>query len=129
MVVTFFEKPGCATNAKQKQTLLQAGCMLFEKDLLNNGLDKNELREFFEGIQPSEWFNQNAPKIKKKQIDVASLDENEILDLFMQEPILIKRPLLIVNGEKMCGFNQTRIEQALNRKLNSTVSERCSAKN
>jgi len=129
MVVTFYEKPGCSTNAKQKKSLIEAGCMLIERNLLDNGLSKSELYEFLDDVPTSQWFNLNAPKIKKGEIDTAVLFEDEILELFMNEPILINRPLLIIDGNKMCGFNQEKIENLLNVKLYSKISNACTNPN
>ena len=126
MVVTFYEKPGCSTNAKQKKSLLAAGCMLIERNLLENGMSKDELYEFLEELPTPQWFNPNAPKIKNRELDTEVMFENEILELFIKEPILINRPLLIINGKKMCGFDQEKIESLLNSKLESKVSNSCS---
>jgi len=126
MVVTFFEKPGCSTNAKQKQSLIKAGCMLIERNLLDNGMNKKELIEFFNDLPINEWFNPNAPKIKSSVIDPSKMDQDEILELFMKEPILIKRPLLIINGNKICGFEQNKIEALLDIQLSTKVSNNCS---
>jgi len=125
VVVTFYEKPGCSTNDKQKKSLMEAGCMIIERNLLENGMSKDELYEFLQELPIPQWFNPNAPKIKNRELDTEVMFENEILELFIKEPILINRPLLIINGKKMCGFNQEKIESLLNSKLESKISNSC----
>lgn len=125
--VVFFEKPGCSTNAKQKVQLLAAGCILVEKNLLDNGLDANALLEFFEDKPVAQWFNPSAPKIKNQEIDPQSLSKEAAIELLMAEPILIRRPLLQIGTTKMCGFEQARIETLIGKKIGEKVSEACSS--
>jgi len=113
VVVTFYEKPGCSTNAKQKKILIKAGCILIERNILENGMNKSELYEFLKDLPTSQWFNPNAPKIKNRELDTEVMLKDDILKLFIKEPILIKRPLLIINGKKICGFNQEKIKSLI----------------
>ena len=126
-IVIFYEKPGCATNAKQKKSLRDAGCMVIERNLLDHGMNAEELYAFFEGKPVSEWFNPNAPKMKRGEIDISKLNERSALQMLMMEPILIKRPLIVMNNRKMSGFDQGFIERSLERPLGSMVSTVCSS--
>ncbi|MBU0721047.1 arsenate reductase family protein [bacterium] len=112
-VVIFYEKPGCVTNAKQKKLLRFAGCMVIERDVLNHQMPHDELRMFFKNKPLKEWFNPNAPLIKYNQIDLSSLSEKMAMDLLMKNPILIRRPLMVVKGRRLCGFNQWFVEKLL----------------
>lgn len=125
--VIFFEKPGCSTNAKQKVQLLAAGCLLVEKNLLDNGLDEAELLAFFEEKPITQWFNPSAPKIKNREIIPETLSKEEAIALFLREPILIRRPLIQIGTTKMCGFEQARIETLIGKKIGEKVSEACSS--
>ena len=126
-IVIFYEKPGCATNAKQKKSLRDAGCIVIERNLLDHGMNVEELYTFFKGMPVASWFNPNAPKMKSGEIDVNAFDERSALKLMMMEPILIKRPLMVLNGVKLCGFDQKVVEQHIGRLLQSTVSSACSS--
>ncbi|MDX1294691.1 MAG: ArsC/Spx/MgsR family protein [Sulfurimonadaceae bacterium] len=127
-IVIFYEKPGCATNAKQKRSLLDAGCVVIERNLLNHGMNIEELHAFLKPLPVTQWFNPNAPKIKSGEIDPSALSESAALHLLMMEPILIKRPLMAYGGQKLCGFDRERIELFLNKPLATNVSSACSAK-
>lgn len=127
-LVIFYEKPGCATNTKQKKSIRDAGYFVIERDLLNNEMSKEMLYEFVKDKPVSEWFNVNAPKIKNKEIDPSLFNEQDALDLFLKEPILIKRPLMVIGDQKFCGFDSGRIEKILNIKFQTKVSTECSSK-
>ena len=126
-LVIFYEKPGCVTNTKQKKSLQQAGCMLIVKNLLDHGMSEEELLSYLEKRPVSEWFNPNAPAIKKKQIDPHSYTKEEALPMLFGNPILIRRPLISVEGRRMCGFDKKKIEGILGTSLDITKEEKCSS--
>jgi len=124
-LIIFYEKPGCKTNAKQKQAFRDAGCKIIERDLLNHGLEPAELYEFFKGMPVTKWFNPNAPMIKTGKINPVSLDKETALQMLMDDPILIRRPLMIVKGKKLSGFNKWFLEKLLDIKMDSKPSMKC----
>ena len=126
-IVIFYEKPGCATNAKQKRLLLDAGCIVIERNLLEHGMNLEELSEFLEHLPVVKWFNPNAPKVKSGEINPKQLSAPAALNLLMTEPILIRRPLMVLGGLKECGFDIRKIELFLGKPLAETVSESCSS--
>jgi len=124
-LIIFYEKPGCKTNEKQKQAFRNAGCNIIERDLLHHGLDSAELYEFFKGMPVTKWFNPNAPMIKKGKINPLLLDKETALQMLMDDPILIRRPLMIVKGKKLSGFNKWFLEKLLDIKMDSKPSMKC----
>ena len=73
-------------------------------------------------------FNPFAPQIKDEKINILNIKKDEAINLMIKEPILIKRPLLDINGIKLCGFNLEQINKLLNvnidtnKKLNTCSS-------
>lgn len=114
-LVVFYEKPFCAANAKQKQILRQSGCTLIERNLLEHGLDAEGLRAFMGDKKVCEWFNPAAPSIKNGEIFPETLDEASAMELLMGNPILIRRPLMIIGVEKLCGFDTDKVSSVLER--------------
>ncbi len=127
-IVIFYEKPGCATNAKQKKSLRNAGCMVIERSLLEHGMNREELYAYLEHKPMTQWFNPAAPKIKSGEINPALLNEEAALQLLVNEPILIKRPLMVIGGRKLCGFEQEYVETLLGKPLQAEVVTACSNK-
>ncbi|MEA1919523.1 MAG: ArsC/Spx/MgsR family protein [Campylobacterota bacterium] len=124
--VLFYEKPGCATNAKQKEELKNAGCMLIQRSLLDHGLSPEELYEFLKPLDVSAWFNPSAPKIKKGELDTKNISKEEALALLHKEPILIRRPLMVIGDRKFCGFERRKIKKIFGLDLGNTrVNESC----
>lgn len=113
--MVFFEKPGCAGNARQKKMLLDAGVMLAVRDMLSTAWTPEELAEFFEGKSVSECFNENAPDIKSGRINPARLEKDEAVAMMIADPILIKRPLIRYRSEAILGFDLVRLGRLIPR--------------
>ena len=125
---TFYEKTGCGGNAKQKELLKSHNISFSVKSLLDTPWTVETLSEFFKGLEVIDIFNPFAPQIRDKEIDISKLSFDEAINLMIQNPILIKRPLLDINGTKICGFDIEKINNLLNvnidtnKKLNSCSS-------
>lgn len=107
--VYFYEKPGCINNTRQKQLLTVAGHQVIARDLLNENWEKHRLRLFFGDKPVSQWFNYSAPAIKQGEIQPDMVTENEALTLMLNNPLLIRRPLMQVGDELMAGFDQQTV--------------------
>ncbi|MDD5033950.1 MAG: hypothetical protein PHE55_04260 [Methylococcaceae bacterium] len=108
-MILFYEKPGCANNARQKRLLLEAGHELIVHNLLETRWEAGELRAFFGPRPVSEWFNRAAPRVKSGEIVPETLDESAALALMLEDPLLIRRPLLQVGERREAGFDGERI--------------------
>lgn len=103
-LVVFYEKPGCAGNARQKVLLKAAGHTLVVRDLLAAEWSAATLYPFLEGLPVPEWFNRNAPRVKDGTVVPGSLDAHQALEMLLDDPLLIRRPLLEVGGACRAGF-------------------------
>ena len=108
-VVVFYEKPGCSGNARQKALLEGAGHTVVAKDLLHTPWLRMDLLSFLGALPVAQWFNRNAPAVKNGDIVPADFDEATALALLQADPILIRRPLLEVAGERRAGFDAAAI--------------------
>jgi nitrogenase-associated protein len=109
----FYEKPGCATNARQKRLLRDAGHEVIARDMLCEPWTAQRLQDFFAGLPVADWFNHAAPQLKSGEIDPARIDADAALDMMLGNPLLIRRPLIEANGWHMAGFDTVQIEQRL----------------
>jgi nitrogenase-associated protein len=107
--IIFWEKPGCAGNARQKALLLASGHTLEVRNLLAEPWDATRLRSFFAGRPVAAWFNRSSPRIKSGEVIPEALNESEALTLMLAEPLLIRRPLMEANGRREAGFEPERV--------------------
>jgi len=107
--VIFYEKPGCTNNKKQKALLIAAGHTVIAENLLIIAWTKEKLRTFFGSLPVSEWFNPSAPRIKSGEVNPLQLTEETALELMIEDPLLIRRPLIQVGDVLAVGFNLEKI--------------------
>jgi nitrogenase-associated protein len=114
-IVTFFEKPGCGTNGRQKRMLEAAGHTVIARNLLTEPWSVDRLRGFF-GVTPvASWFNPAARRVKSGDIDPKTIGAEAALALMLETPLLIRRPLVEAGGERCAGFDREPVVSLLGR--------------
>ena len=108
--VYFYEKPGCINNTRQKKLLAAAGHQVVALNLLTEPWPKDRLRAFFGELAVRDWFNVSAPAIKLGEIEPDKLTEQQALALMLENPLLIRRPLMQVGDSLMAGFDQQAVD-------------------
>lgn len=103
--IVFYEKPGCGGNARQKAVLRAARHTVEVRNLLTWPLTREALLDFLAPLPVAEWFNRAAPRIKSGEVQPEALDAQAALALLLQEPLLIRRPLMSCAGERHVGFD------------------------
>ena len=109
VTVLFWEKPGCAGNARQKALLAASGHTVFARDLRAEPWTAGRLRRFFGDRPVTEWFNRTSPRVKSGEVRPGALDEGTALSLMLADPLLIRRPLLQVGERCEAGFDQALV--------------------
>jgi nitrogenase-associated protein len=112
-IIQFFEKPGCINGEKQKRILAEGGNELECVNILEHSWSPEELAPFFSQKKPALIMNFTAPAIKKAEIVPSELQYDEAVALMVKDPILIKRPLIRVDGFSIQGFTDERLKPYL----------------
>ena len=108
--VMFYQKPGCGTNARQIRALQAAGHQVIAKSLLTEPWTAQELRGFFGDTPVTSWFNPVAPRTKSGQVKPAEIDAANAIALMLDDPLLIRRPLIDVDGARCAGFDREPVQ-------------------
>lgn len=109
--VLFYEKPGCINNTRQKALLTAAGHEVQARNLLTEPWHPDRLRQFFGQRPVGQWFNASAPQIKAGEVHPDQLDEAAVLTLMVQQPLLIRRPLMQVGDRYEVSFDTDLVDQ------------------
>ena len=112
-VLVFYGKPGCVGNGMQQSLLRSQGVEVAVRDLLSHPWTAESLRGYFGETPVCEWFNGSAPRVKSGEIAIGNLSEGEALVLMLQEPLLIRRPLLELGELRQAGFSAGPVLDAL----------------
>ena len=123
--VLFYEKLGCGSNTRQKALLAAAGHEVIACNLLTEAWTAEHLLAFFGHRPVAEWFNRAAPRVKSGEIVPEQADADTSLELMLQDPLLIRRPLIEAEGRKEVGFNQELIHAWLGLTQTDSDLESC----
>lgn len=123
--IQFYQKPGCATNARQKRMLETAGHTVIVRSLLTEPWTAEVLHGFFGSMPVKGWFNPASPRIRSGEIVPENLDPASAIALMLDDPLLIRRPLVEANGQRCAGFDREPVTSLLRDRPNEDV-EACS---
>nr|WP_246583367.1 ArsC/Spx/MgsR family protein [Bradyrhizobium iriomotense] len=102
----FYQKPGCGTNARQIRALEAAGHQVIAKSLLTEPWTAKDLQAFFGETPFMSWFNPAAPRIKSGEVKPAEIGAAGAIALMLEDPLLIRRPLIEADGTRCAGFDR-----------------------
>lgn len=108
--IVFYGQPECRANAKQMKQLTAAGHVLDVRDLGAEPWTPDTLRPFFKGRPVNTWLNKLHPKLRTGAIDPDSLSPEAALSLMIDDPTLIRRPLLQAGEERRFGFDPVALD-------------------
>jgi nitrogenase-associated protein len=125
MLIHFYEKPGCINNSKQKRLLELHGHRIEAHSLLDQHWNAATLRLFFNDMPVSEWFNRAAPRVKSGEIVPEAFAEASALEAMIQDPLLIRRPLIDAHGELACGFDNALVRSLIGETIDVSSMQSC----
>jgi nitrogenase-associated protein len=108
--ITFYEKPGCKGNLRQKTLLAAAGHTVQAKSLKTEPWTAERLLQFLGKLPIARWFNPAAPAVKSGEIVPENINFEHALHLLLANPLLIRRPLMEVGEERMVGFDAAAVD-------------------
>jgi nitrogenase-associated protein len=107
--IIYYTKLGCMTSEKQVALLRQSGHEVEVRDLLAYPWQGEELTSYFGTMPVPSWFNPNSPRVKSGEIDPNGFDAHDALKLMGDDHLLIRRPLMESDGQRLCGFDPAAV--------------------
>jgi arsenate reductase len=92
---------------------LQQGVRVVGRDFFKEPLTADELQQLLGGRSATELFSWKSRRAKALGLQPGQASEDELIQLMLSEPFLIRRPLIVIDGELVIGFDQKRLKQVL----------------
>ncbi|MCI0770535.1 MAG: hypothetical protein J4N94_01510 [Chloroflexi bacterium] len=89
-----------------KASLSQVGVELDERDFFRDRFTESELRQLLGDTPASDVFSYRSPSVKKMGLATDGLTEDELIKLMLEEPRLIRRPLIKVGSRLLVGTDK-----------------------
>ena len=93
--------------------LSQKGVDFEERDFFKETFSTAEIRGLAGGSSISQLFSWRSPSVKTMGLEGRKLSEDELVGLMIQEPRLIRRPLVRIGERLIIGANWKELEEVL----------------
>ena len=83
--------------------LLQKGLEVTDRDFFKETLSESEVRDLAAMVGTENIFARRSPSLKKLGLADKELSDDEMVNLMLREPKLVRRPLIKVGDKLMVG--------------------------
>ena len=118
--ILFIEYPKCTTCQKAKKWLVGNGVEFEDRHIVEENPSVAELRKWAvaSGLELKKFFNTSGLKYKELGLKdkLGAMSDEEKLELLASDGMLVKRPLVVVDGGKkvLVGFKEDEWSKILN---------------
>ena len=92
---------------------MQNGIEVTDRDFFKETFSESEIRELAAMVGTENIFARRSPSLKKLSLVDKELSDDEMVNLMLQEPKLVRRPLIKVGGKLMVGGGTAAVEAAI----------------
>src|SRR5262245_26240335 len=104
MNVQIFGVKKCADTRKAQRFFKERGIRFQFVDLTEKGLSKGELRSVAAKAPMDQLLDRSSPRFTAKGLAHASLDVNKIESLLLEDPLLLRTPIVRNGKEATVGY-------------------------
>lgn len=118
-MIKLYVSPSCTSCRKAKTWLEEHGLEYEEQNIFHDPLTKDEIKEILmltdEGTE--EIISYRSQAYKNLDVDFDTLSMTELLNLFIEEPSLIRRPIIMDDRRLQIGYNEEEIRMFLPKRV------------
>lgn len=118
-MIKLYVSPSCTSCRKAKSWLEEHDLGYEEKNIYHEPLSKEEIKEILmltdEGTE--EIISYRSQAYQDLEVDIDTLSMNDLLELFIEEPSLIRRPIIMDDRRLQIGYNEEEIRMFLPREI------------
>jgi arsenate reductase-like glutaredoxin family protein len=81
-----------------------------ERDFFKSPFNRAEIEELLLGKRASEMFNFRSPSFKKLGLNREKLGDDDLIELMLKEPRLVRRPVVRIDAEVYFGADKSVLE-------------------
>jgi regulatory protein spx len=123
-MVTIFTTPSCGSCRKAKAWFEKHQIDYFERNILANPLTIDEIKSILRLTEEGtdEIISTNSKVFQELNVDIDSLPLNVLYNLIINNPKMLKRPIMIDEKRLQVGYNEDEISRFLPRRLRTYVN-------
>ena len=103
----------CTSCRNAAAVLDERGVAYEEREYFKEPFTRDELQSVLEraNLRPSELVSTRSTVWRNEKLAEQDLSEDDLLDRMLQEPRLVRRPILVSDQGVQVGFNRGRYEE------------------
>ena len=118
-MVTLYITSSCASCRKAKAWLQEHEIDFIERNIVSEPLTVDEIKSILRLTEDGteDIISTNSKTYKQLEVDVDSLPLNQLYDLIIKNPQMLRRPIIQDHKRLQVGYNEEEIRSFLPRKL------------
>jgi regulatory protein spx len=118
-MVTLYITSSCASCRKAKAWLQEHQIDFIERNIVSEPLTVEEIKSILRLTEDGteDIISTNSKTYKQLDMDIDSLPLNQLYDLIIKNPQMLRRPILQDHKRLQVGYNEEEIRSFLPRKL------------
>jgi regulatory protein spx len=118
-MVTLYLTPSCTSCRKARAWLEEHGIEYTERNILMEPLTIDEIKSILRLTEDGteEIISKNSNTYKELNVDIDSLPLKQLYQLIMENPKMLRRPIMLDEKRIQVGYNDEEIRSFLPRKL------------
>lgn len=111
-MIVVYTSPGCSSCRKVKNYLKDNNLKFIEKNIFNTLLNKEEIKYLISRTEngTDDIISKRSKIIQESKIDIESMSVNELCDFIVNNPSILKRPIIIDEKDLQVGYDEEEIE-------------------
>lgn len=110
-MIKLYVSPSCSSCRKVKKYFDHFNIKYIEKNIINTPITKDEIFKML--IRSENGFEDiistRSKIFKEKDFDIDSMKLNELVDFIIENPTVLKRPIIVTDFELQVGYNEDDI--------------------
>lgn len=112
IMIVIYTSPGCSSCRKVKSYLKDNNLKFIEKNIFNTLLNREEIRYLISRTDngTDDIISKRSKIIQENRVDIESMSINELCDFIVNNPSVLKRPIIIDDKNMQIGYDEEEIE-------------------
>ena len=105
----------CTSCRKTVEQLKASGAEFESRDYFRDRFSREELRDVLSraGLTPRAILSTRSKVYQARSAEIDGLDDDALLELMLEEPTLLRRPLVINDGAVVIGHNTAKLAELI----------------
>ncbi len=111
-MIVIYTSPGCSSCRKVKSYLKDKNLKFIEKNIFNTLLNKDEIKYLISRTDngTDDIISKRSKIIQENKVDIDSMSINQLCDFIVDNPSILKRPIIIDEKDIQVGYDEEEIE-------------------